>query len=102
MPPVSEPQRKLFRWAEANPSEAAARGTRLHVAITGTRMAAMILALARPGLTIVEPGGEAEALAPMAIGIIGKIDHDDRTQRPRRPQRKAILCALCALGVPTW
>jgi len=47
--------------------EATARGVRLHVAIAGTRMAALLLALARPGLTIVEPGGEAEALAPIAI-----------------------------------
>jgi hypothetical protein len=32
MPPVSQPQRKLFRWAAANPSEAAARGIKPAVA----------------------------------------------------------------------
>ena len=33
--------------------EAAARGMRAHVAVAGTRMAALVLALARPGLTVV-------------------------------------------------
>jgi len=70
--------------------EAAARGTRPHVAIAGTRTAAMVLALARPGLTVVEPGGEADALAPVAIGVIEKIDHDDdRTQSSQSPQKNS-------------
>jgi len=43
---------------------AAARGVRVHVAVAGTRIAAIILAHARPGITVVEPGGEADALAP--------------------------------------
>jgi protein ImuB len=50
--------------------EAAARGVRVHVAIAGTRTAAVLIALARPGLTIIAPGGEADALAPLAIGIL--------------------------------
>ena len=54
--------------------EAAARGVRVHVAVAGTRMAAMLLAIARPGLTLVAPGEEADALAPLAIGILNKID----------------------------
>ena len=66
--------------------EATARGVRLHVAIAGTRMAAMLLALARPGVTIVEPGAEAEALAPVAIGILEKIP-DDKPQRTQSSQR---------------
>src|SRR5882762_465028 len=41
--------------------EAAARGLRVHVALAGTRMAALVLVHARPGLTLVEPGEEAEA-----------------------------------------
>jgi hypothetical protein len=32
MPPVSEKQRKLFRWAEDHPKEAAARGIKPSVA----------------------------------------------------------------------
>jgi len=54
--------------------EAAARGVRVHVAVAGTRMTALLLALARPGLTIVAPGDEADALAPLAIGILEKVD----------------------------
>ena len=50
--------------------EAAARGVRVHVAVAGTRMAALLLAIARPGLTIVAPGDEVNALAPLAIGIL--------------------------------
>jgi protein ImuB len=80
--------------------EATARGVRLHVAIAGTRMAALLLALARPGLTIVERGGEAEALAPIAVGIIETLDDADRTQNSQSPQRKNDLkhsaCFACA------
>src|SRR5262245_22412490 len=47
------------------------RGLRLHIAIASTRMAAILLAHARPGLTIIPPGGEAAALAPLPIGVIG-------------------------------
>jgi protein ImuB len=53
--------------------EAAARGVRAHVAIAGTCMAARLLAVARPGLTIVAPGDEAAALAPLAIGILERV-----------------------------
>ena len=80
--------------------EATARGLRLHVAIAGTRMAALLLAVARPGLTIVEPGGEAEALAPIAVGIIETLDDVDRTQSSQSPQRKNDLkrsaCFACS------
>src|SRR5262249_48142396 len=66
--------------------EATARGVRMHVAIAGTRMAALLLALARPGLTIVEPGGEAEALAPIAIGILEQLP-EDKPQSSQGPQK---------------
>ena len=41
---------------------AAARGLRLQVAVAATRTAAMVIAHARPGLTVVERSGEAAAL----------------------------------------
>jgi len=66
--------------------EASARGARVHVAIAATRMAALVLAHARPGLTVVDPGEEAAALAPVPIGILEKIN-DDGTQRPQSSQR---------------
>ncbi len=52
---------------------AAERGVRVHVAIAGTRVAALVLAQARPGLTIVKPGEEAAALAPIPIGILERV-----------------------------
>ena len=52
---------------------AAALGERVHVAVAATRMAALVLAQARPGLTVVEPGREAETLAPLPIGILEKV-----------------------------
>ena len=48
--------------------DAAARGVHVHVAVAATRSAALVLALARPGLTVVDPGREARALAPLPIG----------------------------------
>ena len=59
--------------------EAGARGIRAHVAVAGTRMAALVLALARPGLTVIPRGDEAAALAPIHLGILERIHDDDRT-----------------------
>src|SRR5688572_31574027 len=50
--------------------EAAARGRDIHVALASTHTAAAILAFSRPGVTIVEGGHEAAALAPVAIDIL--------------------------------
>src|SRR5258708_37725535 len=47
--------------------EAAARGLRVHVAVAGTRTAAVLLALARPGLTVIAKGDEATALASLPL-----------------------------------
>ncbi|MBW8865811.1 MAG: hypothetical protein JF610_00510 [Acidobacteria bacterium] len=55
----------------------AARGIRAHIAVAATRTAALVVALARPGVTIVERGGEADALAPIHIGILEKIPHEN-------------------------
>ena len=64
--------------------EAAARGLRVHVALAGTRIAALVLVHARAGLTLVEPGEEAEALAPLPIGILEKIpEAESLRSRPR-------------------
>ena len=75
--------------------EAADRGVRAHVAVASTRTAALVLAVARPGVTIVAGGGEAEALAPIAIGILEKVCDDDdldrsRTQSTRNAQNTQI------------
>jgi protein ImuB len=56
--------------AEELRREAADRGVRAHVAIAGTQTAAVVLALARPGVVIVERGKEAEAIAPVSLQIL--------------------------------
>jgi protein ImuB len=53
---------------------AAVRGLGVHVAITRTQTAAMALAHVRPGLTVVGPGGEAEAVAPLSISVLEKCE----------------------------
>jgi protein ImuB len=50
--------------------EAATRGLEIHAAVASTHTAAAILALSRSGVTIVEAGHEAAALAPVAIDIL--------------------------------
>ena len=52
----------------------AARGISAHVALASTQTAATILAHTRPGLTVIAPGGEADALAPIAVGILASVD----------------------------
>jgi hypothetical protein len=52
--------------------EASDRGIApVHVAIAGTRTAAMLLAAACAGITVVPPGGEAAALAPLSLRTLG-------------------------------
>jgi protein ImuB len=77
---------------------AAARGIRAHVAVAGTRMAAMVLALAQPGLTVIAPGAEADALASIHIGILEKIHDDDRTPSAQKDldQKTTAVSAVSA------
>ena len=49
---------------------AADRGVRVRVAIAGSLAAARLLARHRPGLTVVEPGADAEALAPLPVDAL--------------------------------
>src|SRR5688500_3764712 len=53
--------------------EAAARGVRGHVALAATHTAAAVLALARPGVTVVAAGEQAAALAPLPVGVLERI-----------------------------
>ena len=52
---------------------AADRGLRVRVAIAGTRTAARLLVRYRAGLTIIEPGNEAAAVAPLPIALLGEL-----------------------------
>jgi protein ImuB len=49
---------------------AAARSVEAHAALAHSRHAALVLARARPGLTIVPAGGEAQALAPLPLSLL--------------------------------
>src|SRR5918995_1284962 len=68
---------RLFGDARAIASElrreAADRGVIARVAVAATRGAALLLAHARPGLTIVDPGTEAAMLAPLAIRALDAV-----------------------------
>src|SRR5688572_8021448 len=56
--------------AEELRRDAADRGVFMHVAIAGTRIAARLLVRHRAGLTVIEPGAEAGALAPLPIELL--------------------------------
>ena len=68
---------------------AADRGLRVRVAIAGTRTAARLLVRYRAGLTIVEPGNEAAAVAPLPIELLGDVcglgSREHRTLNSRTP-----------------
>jgi len=63
--------------------EAADRGLRAHVAIAPTQTAAIMLAISRPGVVVIERDHEAEAMAPLPIdvlcraGLLGPRSADD-------------------------
>jgi protein ImuB len=89
--------------------EAAARGVRAHVAVAGTRMAALLLAQARPGLTVIAQGEEAEALAPLPLALLEKIPCDDMgtqsaqsTQSTQRTSDPKGVAAFAGLAFKKW
>ena len=53
---------------------AADRGLRVRVAIAGTRTAARLIVRHRAGITVVEPGAEAQALAALSITLLADPD----------------------------
>jgi protein ImuB len=71
--------------------DATARGLRAHIAIAATRTAALVLAHARPGVTIVERGGEAEALAAIPVAILEKLSACGFASEASDPARGAPL-----------
>jgi protein ImuB len=56
---------------------AADRGLRVRVAIAGTRTAARLLVRHRAGLTVVEPGNESAAVAPLPIALLADLFPND-------------------------
>jgi protein ImuB len=57
---------------------AADRGLHPHIAIAPTRTAALLLTLARAGVTVVPPGGERNAVAPLSLSLLRQLPLDPR------------------------
>ncbi len=58
--------------------QAAARGLRLHIAVAPSRTAALVLAVARAGLTVVSSTEQAAALAVVPLGVLEQLGEDPR------------------------
>ena len=88
--------------------EAASRGVRVHVAIAPTRTAALVLAIARPGVTVIGPGGAAEALAPVPLSVLEHLHEDPQpaggsatSARLRADEANTAIAALKRWGLCT-
>jgi protein ImuB len=77
---------------------AADRGLQIRVAIAGTRTAARLIVRHRAGLSIIEPGTEAAALATLPLALLGEIANDVDAQIPRPNSQKGTK----QLGVGDW
>ena len=56
---------------------AADRGLRARIAIADGRTAARVLVHQRPGVTVVDPGGDVDALAPLPVEALGALVSDE-------------------------
>lgn len=87
--------------------DAASRGVRVHVAVAPTRMAAVVLAMARPGLTVVPAGSVADALAPVPIAVLEQLHENPlpagskAEARLRAEDARAAIAALKRWGLRT-
>ena len=77
---------------------AAGRGLRIRIAIAGTRTAARLLTRARPGITIVEPGHDAEALADLPIDLLAIFRSEPKEPEPTEPIPTLRRWGLRTLG----
>ncbi len=83
--------------------DAADRGLRAHVAIASTQTAAVLLAVSRPGVVVVERGGEADAVASLPIDLLDTLDHDYRGARSARGEQSSESSACTAVAaVKRW
>jgi len=60
-------------FAEHVRQQGAEHGFPVSVAVAATRTAALLLACARPGATVVPRGREAVALAPLPVAVLGRL-----------------------------
>jgi protein ImuB len=80
---------------------AASRGTHVHAAIAGTQVAAMILARAQPGLTVIARNEESDRLSPLPIGILEKVALPVSTFGPQPVLDVEMLDTLKRWGLRT-
>ncbi|MGH7336050.1 MAG: hypothetical protein ACREI7_00610, partial [Myxococcota bacterium] len=68
----------------------------VRVAIAGTRTAARLLVHAHPGLTVIEPGDERRALAPLPLDLLAILasECNDRNEANERHQARPNLSDL--------
>ncbi|MCC7415754.1 MAG: hypothetical protein IT176_01345 [Acidobacteria bacterium] len=93
------------RIGEALQRAAAQREVRAHVALAGAWTAALVIARAQAGLTIVPPGGEAAALAPLPVGMLARVGSEllplGAGRTPDRVSAAAVVETFKAWGVAT-
>jgi protein ImuB len=79
----------------------AARGRRLEarVAVASSRVAALLVSQAREGLTVVAPGEEAGALAPLPLSLLALDPEREETLRGWGLRTLGDLAALPAAGL---
>lgn len=72
-PESSDPARAWRTIGQELMRAAGEKQVTVQVAVAGTRVAALALAHACPGLTVVPPGQEAAALAPVPLEVLGPV-----------------------------
>src|SRR5690349_18281225 len=71
------------------------------VAIASTQTAATLLALGSPGLTVVMPGKEAIALAPLGVSVLDQFEKLSAPSAPPSPKPSASAKATADKQVPS-
>jgi protein ImuB len=80
---------------------AAKRGLCLHIGVASTRTAALLIALARSGLTVIERGREAGALAALPVDVLRALARGQARGVAGPASRKAPV-AGAGLAIPAF
>jgi protein ImuB len=80
---------------------AVSRQLSLHIAVASTRMAAVVLALARPGISVVARGDEAAALAAVPLGVLAAVSQNAECRISDCRLQIAVLQTFAKWGLRT-